>query len=140
MSKLAALLALSLAACATSGAGVGAIRVDPEPTPRARPHLVMKVKTPRREFPAALDPKLPSADLIARQVREEIGDVASADVRLCVTPDGKVQNVQLVRGTALAEFNRALVHDIAEWQFSGSAGWASVENCQVTTINYRIHR
>jgi hypothetical protein len=140
MSKLVALLALSLAACATSGAGVGAIRVDPEPTPRARPHLALKAKGSPRWFPAALDPRLPSADLMARQVREEIGDVASADVRLCVTPAGKVQDVQLVRGTALAEFNRALVHDIADWQFSGSAGSTGANNCQVTTINYRINR
>lgn len=95
-----------------------------------------------RVFPVASDPRLPSADRIARQIRDELGEVASADVRLCVAPDGRVQDIQIVRGTSLAQFDQAVVHDMADWQFSGSPGSSQggkLKNCEIATIRYRPH-
>lgn len=135
-----------LAACATGGAGAGGIRVDREAAPHAaapRLDLHAAASEGTRVFPVAIDPQLPSADRIGREIRGELGEVASAEIRLCVAADGRVHSVQLVRGSSLAEFNEAVVHDVASWQFSGSPGWSRpnrLKSCELATIRYRPHR
>lgn len=135
MSKLAGLLCLLLAACAA-----GAVGVDRETAPHAAPRIeLIAPADTARVFPAAKDPRLPSADRIARRIRTELGEVASAEVRMCVAGDGRVQGVQIVRGSAFAAFDQALVHDVAEWQFSGMPGsnTANLRSCEITVISYR---
>ena len=137
MTKLAGLFCLLLAACAT-----GALGVERETAPRAAPRIEMTAKTDTaRVFPVAMDPQLPSADRMARQIRTELGGVASADVRLCVSPDGRVRKVELVRGSSFRDFNDAVVRDIADWQFSGIPGTTndSLQSCEIATITYRPH-
>jgi hypothetical protein len=130
MSKLA-VFCLLFAGCAAGGAGAG---VDRETKPHAAP-VAMVAMSDTAGFPTARNPRLPSADRIARQIRTELGEVASADVRLCVAPDGRVQTVQIVRGTSLGDFNDALVRDVSDWQFSAT----NLRACEVTTISYRLH-
>jgi TonB family protein len=125
------LSSLSLAACATG--------TDRATTPRA-----MVAEDTEQVFPAARNPHLPSADRRSSAIRSQAGEVASADIRLCVTPDGRVQAVDLVRGSSSAAFDQALLHDAAEWQFSDMPGSAhmtsNVRVCGVTTISYRPRR
>jgi TonB family protein len=95
-----------------------------------------------RVFPVAKDPQLPSADQLQRRILPEIGDVATADIRLCVGPEGRVRNVELVRGTSLPEFNDAVLRDVADWQFLGMPGStqpASLQSCEIARITYRPH-
>jgi hypothetical protein len=129
MSKLA-VFCLLFAGCA-AGAGAG---VDRATKPHVAP-VAMVAMSDTAGFPAARNPRLPSADRIARQIRSELGDVASADVRLCVAPDGRVQIVQIVRGTSLGDFNDALVRDVSDWQFSAT----NLRACEIATISYRLH-
>jgi TonB family protein len=139
MFKLAGAVCLLFAGCATGG--VGANR---ESAAHAAPKFEMTaaVADTARVFPVAVDPQLPTADRMGREIRSELGEVASADVRLCVAPDGRVRKVEIVRGSSFAEFDQALVHDIADWQFSGMPGssHANLQSCEVATINYRPHR
>ena len=137
MSKLAGFFCLLFAACATGGVGV-----DRETAPHAAPRIESTAPAgTARVSPVAKDLQLPSADRMARQIRTELGDVASADVRMCVAVDGRVQNVQIVHGSRLTEFDQALVHDIADWQFSGMPGSSTAHRrgCKIVTISYRPH-
>jgi TonB family protein len=139
MSKSAGALCLLFAGCVTGG--VGANR---ESAAHAAPRFEMTaaVADTPRVFPVAIDPQLPTADRMRREIRTELGEVASADVRLCVAPDGHVRNVEIVRGSTLAEFDQAILHDMAHWQFSGMPGSSHAENlqsCEIATITYRPH-
>ena len=140
MSKFLAAFCMSLAACASGGAGLAR---------EAAPHAAARFERASAAdtspvFPVAKNPQLRSADRIAGAIRSELGGVASADVRLCVAPDGHVRAVSLVRGSSLAAFDEAVLHDAADWQFSalpGSSTFASgLRTCQVATITYRAHR
>lgn len=94
-----------------------------------------------RVFPVAKDPQLPSADRVSRLIKSELGGLASADVRLCVSPDGRVDQVQIVRGSSLFEFDQALLRDVPTWQFSELPGTsaAGLRTCEIRTISYRSH-
>jgi hypothetical protein len=131
--KFLSVFCLSLAACATGGG-------HRSPHPAA---LVVVDDDTSKVFPIARNPQLPSADRMSDAIRSGLGDVASADVRLCIAPDGRVQAVDLVRGSSLAAFDEAVLHDAAEWQFSGMPGSSTpmgLRTCGVTTISYRPHR
>ncbi|HEX8107319.1 MAG TPA: TonB family protein [Kofleriaceae bacterium] len=94
-----------------------------------------------RTFPRAKDPQLPSADQMSRRIRDEVGDVASAEVRLCVGPDGRVQRVQVLRGSSSWAFDEALVRDMSDWQFPeapGATTWQR-EKCEIAKVSYRVH-
>lgn len=138
MSKRASAFCLLCAACAAGG-----VAVDREAAPHVAPRFeVTAAADTVRVFPVAEDPRLPSADRLSRRIRAELGEVASADVRLCVAPDGRVQGVEIVRGSSLAAFDQALMHDIAGWQFSKlprSSRTANLRNCETATIHYRPH-
>src|SRR5262252_3969035 len=117
MFKLAGALCLLFAGCATGG--VGANR---ESASHAAPRFEVTAVEAKRTFPAAQDPQLPSADQMRRTIRDELGEVASADVRLCVSPEGRLRKVEIVRGSSLAELDEAILRDIGDWQFSGIPG------------------
>jgi TonB family protein len=139
MWKLVGPSCVLLAACAT-GAGF-----DHAPTPLS---VRFAAEDLEPTFPAAKNPQLPSADRISGVIKSELGPQATADVKLCVTPDGHVQAVELVRGSSLTAFDQAVLHDTAEWQFSGLPGngdrhgnarVSNLRTCGVTTITYRPH-
>jgi hypothetical protein len=125
---------LSLAACATGG-------IARETAPRGA-SLVVTEEDTWQVLPAAKNPQLPSVDRLSSTIRSELGEVASADIRLCIGPDGRVQAVDLVRGSSMRAFDEAVLHDAAEWQFAlpGSSTPIGLRTCSVTTISYRPHR
>src|SRR5690349_19555863 len=95
---------LMLAACATAGGGL-----DRDTAPRATVRFeVSPADEPDAAFPAAANPKLPSADPLADAIRSRPGGSASAQVWLCIASDGHVQGLTLVRGSSLPAFDAAL--------------------------------
>jgi TonB family protein len=83
------------------------------------------------------DPRLPHADQASAEILDEAGDEASATVELCVAPDGHVERVDLKRHSTSSAYDRAVVRDVADWQFGGDS-WAppSKDTCEIATINY----
>jgi len=121
------------AACATGGA-----TLDRELGPHAAVRFEVKAADESdARFPAAKNPRLPSADHLADVIKSRLGGTASADVWLCVAPDGHVQGLSLVRGSSLAAFDAAVLHDAADWQFSGNTFASSLRTCGTATISYR---
>ena len=131
MLKLAPAICLVLAACATGTAVRG------EREGAARFDLAPDIAT-ARGFPRAKDPQLPSVDDMSRRIRQEVGDVASAEVRLCVGADGRVQRVQVVHGSPSWAFNEALVHDMSDWQFSETPSLQR-PSCEIAKVSYRVN-
>lgn len=135
MLKLAPAICLVLAACATGAA----VRGDREGA--ARLDLAANVGA-ARGFPRAHDPQLPSVDEMSRRIRAEAGDVASAEVRLCVGADGRVHDVRVLRGSPSWAFNEALVRDMSDWQFpeaSGATPALQRKNCGIARVSYRVN-
>ncbi len=86
-----------------------------------------------------VDPRLPSADRHLSAIRQDAGDAVSALVRVCVTPDGHVDKVNLLHRSASRTYDTALLSDLAEWQFTGQALTSSrPETCENATISYRV--
>lgn len=97
--------------------------------------------TARAVFPAARDPRLPSADRIARRLAFLVGDTgaAAADVDVCVAPSGRVASAALARPSGIATFDRAVMADVGAWQFAAMPGPDSVKSCERLTISYHLH-
>ena len=92
-----------------------------------------------RVFPNAIDPRLPRADRLATEIRAELGDKASLEVRLCVAPEGRVTSVEVLRGSALADFDQSVIADAMSWQFEALPGPATAKTCERATITYHPH-
>jgi TonB family protein len=134
MFKLA-ILSLSLAACATTGATA----LDRDSAPRAKVKLDLAMTGADTSFPAALEPQVPTIDRIARAVRLRVGDTATAELELCVTPAGTVKHLRLARGSSYAAFDQALLRDAAAWQFASLPGPDNVMSCSRATIAYHVN-
>lgn len=131
MLKFGPAMCLVLAACATGTA----VRGEREGV--ARLDLAADAGT-ARGFPRAKDPQLPSVDDMSRRIRDEVGDVASAEVRLCVGADGRVQRVQVLRGSSSWAFNAALVRDMSDWQFPETPSLQQA-SCGIAKVSYRVN-
>jgi hypothetical protein len=134
----ALMFGMSLAACATSGGGL-----DRQAAPRATARFdTRSINESQREFPTAKNPQLPSANRMHKAIKQDLGGVASVDIRLCIAPDGHVQGVSLVRGSSLAEFDVAVLRDAVDWQFAGQPGTSTfastLRTCEVAKITYRL--
>ena len=139
MRSLLAVVALPLVACATTGAFDQSL----DPASRGNASSVTFDFAARGDeampaFPAVAEPRLPSADRLAPQLRH-VGAM-TADVVVCVRPQGTVASVELTRSSQHAAFDRAMLADVAEWQFAPMAGPDTVKSCQLVTISYRPHR
>lgn len=136
MSKVISLVALSLSACATTG-GIADQR-DAAPHTGVRLDLSATPDDASPVFPAAIDPVLPSVDRMNHVVRARFGRAAlTAQLDLCVAPDGHVSKLALAKGSSYQPFDQALLQDVAEWQFASLPGPANVEACRRATIEYR---
>jgi TonB family protein len=134
--KSVLLSALMFAACATTGTPT----LDRETHAGSRVQLdLVPHADATRVVPAAIDPRLPSADRIAHQIRAELGEAASIEVRLCVAPQGRVSSVEVLRGSDLAVFEQAVIADAMSWRFAALPGPANVQTCERATITYRPH-
>jgi hypothetical protein len=90
-----------------------------------------------RGVPRARDPQ-PSVDDMSRLIRDEVGDVASAEVRLCVGADGHVQRVQLLRGSPSWTFTEVVVRDISDWQSSETPSLQQ-QSCGIAKVSDRVN-
>lgn len=132
MKPIISSLSLSLlVACATGTVGTAA---RPLESGRAG-SCAIKAEPGSTAFPAAIDPKLPSVDRIAHLVEAELGARASAELDLCVSRAGRVVAVSLARATSSPAFDRAVLHDVAEWEFAALAT-SGDRICKRATISY----
>lgn len=133
-----AVAALLLSACATTGTP-STLGTEPARTgSRVQLDLVPHADA-TRVFPNAIDPRLPRADRLATEIRAELGETASLEVRLCVAPEGRVTSVEVLRGSQLAAFDQSVIADAMSWQFEALPGPASAKTCERATITYHPH-
>ena len=126
--------AVLLSACATTGS----LGTDPQRSQHARVSLTPVAGEQTTQLvPRVANPTLPSADRLAHVIERQLGDQVSVDVRLCVSPQGRVLEASLERGSELQAFNYAVMTDIQAWQFDAQPGPASLRSCQTATIVYR---
>lgn len=131
MSKLAVLV-ISLSACATAATGL-----DRETAPRAKVQLDFSTEgRSDAVFPSAIEPALPSVDRMARQIRAELGEAAVASINLCVSPAGKVTNIEILESSSSAAFDQAVLRDAKAWQFETMPGPATLQTCERARIKY----
>jgi len=130
------LISFTAGACATTGIPTeqGEMRTGAQVQLDLVPHADAS-----RVVPQAIDPRLPSADRVAHQIRAELGESASVEVRLCVLPEGNVSSVEVLRGSTMAAFDRSVIADAMRWQFAALPGPESVRTCEVAKITYRPH-
>jgi len=133
MQKLA-LVSCVLFGCATTGA-----TTDREVAPRTGIHLDLSAKgdpaTP--VFPEAIDPAVPTVDRMAHAIRARFGTTTmTAELDLCVAPDGHVTKLGLAQGSSYDAFDHALVRDAAAWRFETLPGPATVESCRRAKVAY----
>ncbi len=134
ISTIAIGLGLGLGACATTGASA----LDREPHAGSRVQLdLVPHADATRVFPAAIDPRLPSADRLSHQIFSELGDAASIEVKLCVVPEGSVSSVEVLSSSRLAAFDDSVMADAMHWRFAPRPGPATVRTCERATITYR---
>jgi len=123
-----------VSACATTA--TTPLEREAHAGPRVQLELVPSAGA-ERVFPQAIDPRLPGADRLAPQIRAELGDTASIEVKLCVAPEGRVDSVEVTRGSSLAAFDHSVMADAMRWRFAPMPGPANVRTCERATITYR---
>jgi len=125
----------SLGACATTSTMTGLDR-DPSGASSVRLDLVPHADA-TRTFPDLVTARLPTADRLANQIRYELGESASIDVRLCVAAVGRVESIAITRRSNLPAFDDSVLADAKSWQFAAMPGPATLRTCEQATITYR---
>lgn len=129
---------LAAAGCATSGNGLpgrdglspGGVRPpgipgnDQMPAGAGMPERISRAE-------------LPAVDRLSRKIVHEHHGVISAQVRLCVAPDGAVSGVEVVEPSGMAEYDAAVVETITGWQYASFDGDPEQRICQKLTVGYR---
>lgn len=138
MSKLALLSFIVLGACATTGLPGQPEHGRDAPHTGVRLDLTGAPETADAVFPTITDPKVPSVDRMAHALRARYGTAElTAELDLCIAPDGHVTKLGLAKTSTYEAFDHALLRDVADWQFSSLPGPANVESCRKATIAYR---
>jgi len=135
MSKLGVLVLVFMPACAAGG-----LNLMRETSSSAKVQFstdAVTISSAPRAFPRPIEPALPDVDRMAHQIRARFGDDATAALDLCVSPAGRVTKVALARKSSFDAFDRAVLRDVARWQFAAMPGPASLEVCDRATIAYR---
>ncbi len=128
----------AVAGCATSGMGLpgrdghspGGVRPPGIPTTDV---LHGDAGMPERISRA----ELPSVERLSRRIVHEHRGVISAQVRLCVSPDGAVAGVEVVEPSGMAEYDEAVIDTITGWQYASFEGAPEARICQKLTVGYR---
>ena len=120
-----ALLAISLptlllSACATAA-----------PAP-ASPLADVADDLPRLREPA----RIAASSMIDQRVATWRGGEISADLHVCVAPDGKVADVALTRSSGLTAFDTAVVDGAGAWSYEPFA--ASAPRCRDVAVAYVV--
>lgn len=79
------------------------------------------------------EPALPSVDRLSPYIKARLGDSADVGIRVCITPDGHVANVAIVRSSTFVAFDEAVKSDIGEWRYAASDAY----HCMRTRITYQ---
>ena len=129
---------IAVSGCAGSGATMpgGGDRANATRTPSL-------ASQPRAEllssFPARIagDTELRAADRLAHRMRAELAGTATAVVKICVQPDGKVAAATLARTSGLASFDDLLLDAARDWRYQSFAAPAATRVCQPVSVVYR---
>jgi len=128
---------LAFAACATSGQGLPARDETGAAVPQLDLHAT-SADNAERTFPERLtDARLPAADHLSHRIAAEYAGAIAAQVRLCVTPAGKVSSVDLIAPSGMDAYDRAVVDAIAGWQYEAFAAPDVAQVCERLTVAYR---
>jgi TonB family protein len=134
---LASTLALS-AGCATTGQGLPG---RDGKSPASNGELDLDGVAPddaSRRFPERLTrAELPAADRISHRIAQEHNGAVAAEVRLCVTPEGKVGAVDLLSSSGMPAYDQAVVDTIATWQYAAYPAPSDTRVCEKVTVTYR---
>lgn len=139
--SLRTVLVLSIASIGLTACAAGLVPADRDTAPRTT-SVQLRFDHPSDAaavFPKAIEPALPSVDRIQHQVRARLGDSASAEVDLCVSPAGHVTKVSLARSSNLAAFDSAVLRDAETWQFDAMPGPAALQTCSRAIVSYKPH-
>jgi hypothetical protein len=90
--------------------------------------------------PAPIDTDMPATTRLSNQLRQQFGERAVEEVRVCSRPSGKVSSVTAVGGAELSAFELAVVEDVSHWRFEPTPGPDSLERCAVQTIAFYPHK
>lgn len=134
MSRLSSLVLVFTTACATSQLGAP---TEPSRRTGVQLDLVPHPHDTTRTFPSVVDARIPRADRLARQIRHELGELVSLEVRLCIATAGRVESIEITRGSGLAGFDRAVVSDANGWRFEALPGPAHLRTCERARVTYR---
>jgi TonB family protein len=128
LSALAVVSAALVSACAGAGTGTPFSMAD-HATP---PALVLSTEPAvQRSFPDRLSPaRLPTAD------RARIAGNVTADLELCVAPDGSVKSVSVDKPSGSDAFDRALADDVPAWRFAPYRAPDGIKVCEQFTVSY----
>jgi TonB family protein len=127
---------LFVGACASTGSGLPG-RDGKSPTGNPPPLDDDKSDDAERHNLALLSsPELPDADRLYRRIAVEKAGTASAQVRLCVAPAGKVDRVDLVSSSGMAEYDQAVLDNVATWQYESFAAPVETRVCENLTVAY----
>jgi hypothetical protein len=108
----------------------------------AEPHAPVPMLVPREVdatpwFPTRRSAeRLPSADAMRHELRALGHDHLTAELRACVAPTGATIDVTLDQSSGVAAFDRAVVHDLATWQYRSFGAPSDLRVCEPITITY----
>jgi TonB family protein len=91
-------------------------------------------------FPKAVSTDVVNANRVQHQVRARLGERATAELDLCVSPQGTVTKVALARSSSLPAFDDAILRDAEEWKFEALPGPATAQSCTRAIVAYTPHR
>lgn len=81
--------------------------------------------------------ELAAVDKLSRKIVHQHRGVISAQVRLCVAPDGAVAGVEVVEPSGMVEYDQAVVETVTGWQYAAYEGAPETRICQKLTVGYR---
>lgn len=127
---------LALGACATTGNGLpGRDGKTPTGMPEIEP-VEGKDDASRAHLTRLSPPELDGADRLYHRIEVAHAGKAATQVRLCVTPAGSVDSVNVIASSGLADYDRTVVDAVAGWQYAAYAAPAETRVCENLTVAY----
>lgn len=128
---------LFVGACASTGTGVpGRDGKGPTNVPETDSPDDKSDDANRRQLARLSTPDLRAADRLYHRISVEKAGMASTQVRLCVEPSGTVDTVDVVASSGLAEYDQAVVDNVASWQYAAFPAPSETRVCEDLTVAY----
>ena len=94
----------------------------------------------RRVFPERIsEAALPQVDRLAHRVHAEYAGTISAQVRLCLKPDGATDYVNLLASSGMVPYDLAVVDTLSSWRYTPYQAPADTRVCEDLTVTYHAH-